>query len=131
MKSLVVAGDIWEFNGSKRLLQNVVDIVFIHISKDSIVRKMAPLLSSFTALKAIRLLENYLESLKEVKIVHILHMLNFKNIIPHQFEYTSASSNLGTISKYRANKYFEKRGLFFFIYKLFLFENMPQFEIFQ
>jgi hypothetical protein len=73
MKSLVVAGDIWEFNGSKRLLQNVVDIVFINISKDSIVRKMTPLLSSLPALKAIRLLENYLESLKEVKIVHILH----------------------------------------------------------
>jgi len=68
MKSLVVAGDIWEFNSSKRLLQNVVDIVFIHITKDSIVRKMTPLLSSLSSLKAIRLLENSLDSLKEVQV---------------------------------------------------------------
>ena len=68
LKSLVISGDAWEFTGPKRLLQFVSDVVLIHINKDAIFRKVAPMFSYLPGVKMLRLIDNSFCSLKEVLI---------------------------------------------------------------
>ena len=65
-KSIVISGDGWEFNQSKRLLSNVVEVVLINMTKEMIIRKIGPLVSSFTSVTVLRMMRNHISLLREV-----------------------------------------------------------------
>ena len=69
LKSLVVSGESWEFNQSKRLLSNIAEIVLTNMNKDVITCKFATSIlinCNNNVLKVLSLVENQIETLKDV-----------------------------------------------------------------
>ena len=67
-KTLVICGEGSEFNQSKRLLQNVVEIVMINMNREVIIKRLSPLMSSFSSLRIVRMICNDISSLKELQL---------------------------------------------------------------
>ena len=85
LRTVVVSGEVGEFNQSKRLFQNVVEIVMINMNKEVIFRKFGPLMISFSSLKIVRMICNDICSLQDLQII-------FESITPC-VEHVSITNN--------------------------------------